>query len=79
MSCGVDHRHGSDPTLLWLWHRLVAIAPIRPLAWEPPCATGAALEKGKKTKKKKKKEKKYISLKNQKDSRNRKPVRRMKY
>ena len=25
-----------DPTLLWLWHRLAATAPIRPLAWEPP-------------------------------------------
>ena len=42
-----------DPTLLWLWRRLVATAPIRPLAWEPPYATGAALEKDKKAKKKK--------------------------
>ena len=42
-----------DPILLWLWCRLVATTPIRPLAWEPPCATGAALEKGKKTKNKK--------------------------
>ena len=42
-----------DPAWLWLWHRPVAIAPIRPLAWEPPYATGAAL-KDKKTKKKKK-------------------------
>ena len=33
-------------------------APIRPLAWEPLYATGAVLEKGKKTKKKKKKKKK---------------------
>ena len=38
-----------------LWCRLAAIAPIRPLAWEPPCAAGAAVEK---TKKKKKKERK---------------------
>ena len=30
-----------DLTLLWLWHRLVAIALIRPLAWEPPYATSA--------------------------------------
>ena len=22
--------------LLWLWHRLAAVAPIRPLAWELP-------------------------------------------
>ena len=39
------HRRGSDPTLLWLWHRPVATALIRPLAWEPPYATGAAQEK----------------------------------
>ena len=32
------------PSLLWLWHRPVATAPIRPLAWEPPYAVGAALE-----------------------------------
>ena len=58
VSCSVSHRPGSDPVLLWLWHRLVAMAPIGPLAWEPPHATGAALEKGKKTKKDKKKRKK---------------------
>ena len=55
MSCGVGRRCGSDPALLRLWHRPVATAPIRPLAWESPYAMGAALEKGKKTKKKKKK------------------------
>ena len=33
-----------DTALLWLWCRLVATAPIRPLAWEPPYATGAALK-----------------------------------
>jgi len=38
--------------LLWLWHRPVATAPIRPLSWEPPYAMGVALEKGKKTIKK---------------------------
>ena len=48
MSCGVGHRLGSDPVLLWLWRRPTATAPIRPLAWEPPCAAGAALEKAKK-------------------------------
>ena len=37
---------------LWLWCRLTAAAPIRPLAWELPNASGTAL----KTKKKKKKE-----------------------
>ena len=54
MSCGVGHRHGSDPALLWLWRRLAAKAPIRPLAWEPPYAAGGAQEMAKKTKKKKK-------------------------
>ena len=24
----VSHRCGSDPALLWLWHRLAAAAPI---------------------------------------------------
>ena len=47
MSCGVGRRHGSDPTLLWLWRRLAAMAPIRPLAWEPPYAMGAAQEMAK--------------------------------
>ena len=28
VSCGVGHRPGSDLALLWLWHRLVAAAPI---------------------------------------------------
>ena len=40
-----------DLALPWLWCRLAATAPIRPLAWEPPYAVGAAL-KGQKTKKK---------------------------
>ena len=34
--------------LLWLWCRLVATALIRPLAWEPPYAAGAALKRQKK-------------------------------
>ena len=51
MSCGVGRRRGSDPALLWLWHRPVATTPIGPLAWEPPYATGAALEKAKRQKK----------------------------
>ena len=38
MTCGVGCRHGSDPELLWLWRRPAAVAPIRPLAWEPPRA-----------------------------------------
>ena len=47
MSCAVGCRNSSDPALLWLWHRLVATAPIGPLAWEPPYAEGAALEEAK--------------------------------
>ena len=50
MSCGVGHRPGLDPELLWLWRRPVATALIRPLAWEPPYAAGAALKSKKKRK-----------------------------
>ena len=50
MSCGVGCRRSTDLGLLWLWCRPAAVAPIRPLAWEPPYAMGVAL-KGKKTKK----------------------------
>ena len=39
----------------WLWYRSVAAAPIQPLAWEFPHASGAALKKQKSQKKKKKK------------------------
>ena len=59
MSCGVARRCGSDPTLLWLWCRLAATAPIRPQAWEPPYAVGVALEKAQRQKKKKKKKKSF--------------------
>ena len=38
MSYGVGCRCGSDLALLWLWYRLAAAAPIRPLAWELPYA-----------------------------------------
>ena len=50
MSC---RRQGSDPALLWLW--LVATAPIKALAWEPPYAMRSALEKAKKKKERKRK------------------------
>ena len=56
MSYDVGHRRGSDLALLRC--RPVATAPIRPLAWDSPYATEAALEKAKETKKKKKKKKK---------------------
>ena len=38
----MGRRCGLDPALLWLWHRPAAAAPIRPLAWELPCAVGVA-------------------------------------
>ena len=49
MSCGgVSCRLSSDPTLLGLWCRSTAAAPIRPLAWELPYAACAALKRKKK-------------------------------
>ena len=39
-----------DPALLRLRCRPAVAALIGPLAWEPPCAVGAALEKAKKKK-----------------------------
>ena len=53
MSCSMGWRYSSDPTLLWLWRRPASTAAVGPLAWESPCATGAALEKTKRPKKKK--------------------------
>ena len=47
MSYRMGRRHGSDPALLWLWHRLAAKALIRPLAWEPPYAASVALKRQK--------------------------------
>ena len=41
-----------DLALLWLWCRPVSTALIRPVAWEPPYATGAALERQKRKRKK---------------------------
>ena len=50
--CCIGHSHSSDPTLLWLWCRLAGAAPIWPLAWGLPYATGSALKgPGKKKKK----------------------------
>ena len=58
MNCGVVDRQGLDPALLWLWCRPAAVLPIKPLAWGPPYATGAALKKKKKERKKERKRKK---------------------
>ena len=47
MSCGdAGCRRGSDLALLWLWLccRPTAVAPVQPLAWEPPYTAGAALK-----------------------------------
>ena len=44
VSCDVGQKHGSDPVLLWLRYRLAATALIRPLTWEPPGASSAALK-----------------------------------
>ena len=52
MTCGVGPRRYSDLTLLWLWCRPVATAPIQPLAWESPYAASAALKRHKKKEKK---------------------------
>ena len=34
--------------MLWLWCRLVATVPIKPLAWDPPYARGETPEQTKK-------------------------------
>ena len=49
MSYGAHCRPSSDLALLWLWGRPSAAAPVQPLAWELPYATGAALEAKKKS------------------------------
>ena len=54
MSVVLSRKPGSDPVLLWLWHRLAAVAPIHPLAWELPYAMGVALKRQKRKKKKRK-------------------------
>ena len=58
MSCGGGHRRGSHLALLW--HRPEATALIQPLAWEPPYASGLALNAHTHQKKKKKKKKKKV-------------------
>jgi len=47
MSYGVGRKRNSDLVLQWLCYRLVATAPIQPLAWGPPYAVGAALKRQK--------------------------------
>ena len=45
MSCKAGLRCSLDLVCLWLWRRLVAAAPIQPLAWDLPNAMDAALKK----------------------------------
>ena len=49
MNCGAGCRGGSDLALLWLWRK--PVAPIQPLAREPPYAMGVALKRQKEKKK----------------------------
>ena len=43
----MDSGHGLDSTLLWLWHGPAASAQVQLLAWELPCAAGAAIKRKK--------------------------------
>ena len=52
--CRLQTQLGSGIAVAVAVVRVVATAPIRPLAWEPPYAAGAAQRNSKKTKKKKK-------------------------
>ena len=51
MRRGIGRRRSSNLVLLWLWYRPAAAAPIQPLAWEFPNATGMVLKRPKKKKK----------------------------
>ena len=43
-----SYARGSDPVWLWLWRKpAAATALFRSLSWEPPCATGAAIQRQK--------------------------------
>ena len=55
VSSSVGRRCRLDATWLWLCCRLVATAPICPLAWECPYATGVTQKRKKKKMKKEKK------------------------
>ena len=54
ISCGVDQRSCSDPTMLWLWCKLASVALIRPLAGKLRNEESEAQKQKKKKKKKKK-------------------------
>ena len=47
LACGLGIWHCHElwcRLQMWLWCRLVAVAPVGPLAWEPPHAVGSALK-----------------------------------
>ena len=50
VNCGVGRSLSLDLALLWLRCRPAAVALIGPLAWAPPYAEGAALQRKKKSK-----------------------------
>ena len=62
MSSSVGQRRGSDPELLWLWHRPATAALMRHLVWEPPDAAGAALKRQKTKKKEREREREVMDL-----------------
>ena len=62
MSYSVGHRCGSDPALLRLWCWPAAVAPIWPLGWELPYASGVALKRQKQTNKQTNKQKTLTPL-----------------
>ena len=47
-SCSVGHTCGLDPSLLWLWCRWAAAAPIPPLAWGTSISRGFSPKKTRK-------------------------------
>ena len=51
VGCGIGCGHGLDPTLLWLWCRPVAVAPVPPLSLGTYICVGAALKRQKEKKK----------------------------
>ena len=60
MTCGVGRRRGSDLVVLWV----VAMAPIGPLAWEFPYASGVDLKNKQTNKQKRNKMKRQDKFKN---------------
>ena len=51
LCCGIGHRCGSDPALLWLWCRPEATAPMRPPSLGTSICRGCGPKKTKKKKK----------------------------